>query len=83
MFDAAGGGPDEIHEAHPATAEVEFVNGVDRAVGAFFVAGIVGGVGDAMAVARPDFYWIELAEVGEPIVVGAQQGELLVLKFAF
>ena len=36
-----------------------------------------------MAVARPDFYWIELAEVGEAVVVGAQQGELLVLKFAF
>ena len=48
MFDAAGGGADEVGEAHPAAAEVEFVNGVDRVIGTFFVAGIMGGVGDVM-----------------------------------
>ena len=79
MFDAAGGGADEVDEAHPAAAEVEFVNGVDGTVGVFFVAGIVGGVGDVMAVGSPDFHFIMLAEVGEAVVMGAQQGELLAL----
>ena len=65
VFGATSGGTGEIHEAHPTAAKVEFVNGVDRAVGAFFVAGIVGGVGDVMAVGSPDFHVIELAEVGE------------------
>jgi hypothetical protein len=83
VFDAAGGGANEVHETHPTAAKVEFVNGADRIVGSFFVAGIVGGVGDVMAVACPDFHFVELAEVGESVVVGAQSGELLTLKFTF
>ena len=79
MLGAASGGAGEIHEAHPTAAEVEFVNGVDGTVGVFFVAGIVGGVGDVMAVGSPDFHFIKLAEVGEAVVMGAQQGELLAL----
>ena len=47
---------------------------MDRAVGVLAVARVMGGVGDGMAVARPNLPAIQPGQGGEQIVMGAQAG---------
>ena len=77
VFEAAGGGLGQGEKLGLAGAQVEFVEGIDGRILVFFVARIMGSVGDLMTVGRPDFPILEFRKDGEEVVLGAQVGKLV------
>jgi hypothetical protein len=65
VFEAAGGGLGQGEELGIAGAQVEFVDGINRRIWVFFIARVVGGVGDFVAIRRPDFPTLEFGKDGE------------------
>jgi hypothetical protein len=76
VSDAAGGGLAEGEELGKAGAHFEPADGVDGRVLVLFVAWVVGGVGDLVAVGGPDVPAVEIGQGGEEIVDGAQDGQI-------